>query len=76
MIHELLLAHSDHIQASGVIVSGIKGIFVFIGAVLGAIICGFLAAYKNRSVLLWAILGFFFSLLSIIVLLILPKNKN
>jgi MFS family permease len=75
VIHELALA-STRPEASGFIVSGIKGIFALIGAILGAIICGFLAAYKRRSVLLWAILGLIFSLLSIIVLLILPKKSD
>ncbi len=75
MIHELVLA-STRPEASGFIVSGIKGIFTLIGAILGAIICGFLAAYKGRSVLIWAILGFFFSIITFIVLLILPKKSD
>ena len=75
MIHELVSAAPAHVEASGFILSGVKGIFTLIGAIIGAILCGLIAAYKNRSVLLWAILGFFFSILTLIVILILPKKK-
>jgi hypothetical protein len=75
VIHDLVAAGPQHVEASGFILSGIKGIFTLIGAIIGAILCGFVAAHKNRSVLLWAILGFFFSILTLIVILILPKNK-
>jgi hypothetical protein len=75
MLHSVVLASQSHLVASGFIISGIKGIFTLIGEIIGAILCGFIAAYKGRSVLLWAILGFFFSILTLIVVLILPKKN-
>ena len=39
MIHAMLVDSTSHVEASGFILSGIKGIFTVIGAVPGAILC-------------------------------------
>lgn len=70
-----LLASTDHAEAGGFILSGIKGIFYLIGGIIAAILCGFIAKSKGYSALLFAVLGFFFSILTLIVVLVLPKKS-
>lgn len=40
-----------------------------------AAVCWSLAGARNRSQVLWAILGFFFPVIALIVLLIIGKSK-
>ena len=75
MLHGLLLAAQDNPQAAGFILRGIKGIFVLIGSFIAAIICAVIAGTKGRSALGWGILGFFFSILTLIVVAIIPSKK-
>lgn len=75
MLHSLILASGDIPLAAGFIVRGIKGIFVAIGSVIAAIICAVIAATKGRSALGWGVLGLFFSILTLIVVIVVPSKK-
>jgi Na+/melibiose symporter-like transporter len=74
MLHSVILASSDPL-AAGLILRGIKGIFVAIGSVIAAIVCGVIAATKGRNPLGWGILGLFFSILTLIVVIVIPSKK-
>jgi hypothetical protein len=74
MLHSVLLASSDPL-AAGLILRGIKGIFVAIGSVLAAVVCAVIAATKGRNPLGWGILGLFFSILTLIVVIVIPSKK-
>lgn len=76
MLHTVVLAAQDNVQAAGFILRGIKGIFVAIGSIIAAIICGVIAAMKGRSALGWGILGLFFSILTLIVVIVIPSKKS
>lgn len=77
MIHQALAAVSpDYVDAAGFILRGIKGIFVLIGSVIAAVICAAIAAAKGRSALLFGILGLFFSILTLIVVIVLPSKRR
>jgi hypothetical protein len=76
MLHTVVLAASDNIEAAGFILRGIKGIFVAIGSVIAAIICGVIAAMKGRNPFGWGILGLFFSILTLIVIIVIPSKKS
>ncbi len=75
MLHSMLLASTENPVAAGLILKGIKGIFVAIGSVIAAVICGIIAATKGRNPLGWGILGLFFSILTLIVVIIIPSKK-
>ena len=76
MLHTVVLAASDNIQAAGFILRGVKAIFVAIGSILAAIICGVIAAMKGRNPFGWGILGLFFSILTLIVIIVIPSKKS
>jgi hypothetical protein len=75
MLHQLLLASYSQPEAAGFILRGIKGIFVAIGSVIAAIVCALIAATKGRSAIGWGILGLFFSILTLIAVIIVPSKK-
>jgi len=75
MLHSVILASSEYPLAAGLILRGIKGIFVAIGSVIAAIICAFIASTKGRNPLGWGILGLFFSILTLIVVIVIPSKK-
>jgi Na+/melibiose symporter-like transporter len=75
MLHELVLAAQSQPEAAGLILRGIKGIFVAIGSIIAAVVCGIIAATKGRNPLGWGILGLFFSILTLIVVIIIPSKK-
>ncbi|MDT5278575.1 MAG: hypothetical protein QOG95_5507 [Mycobacterium sp.] len=75
MLHELALAAQGQPEAAGLILRGIKGIFVAIGSIIAAVVCGVIAATKGRNPLGWGILGLFFSILTLIVVIIIPSKK-
>lgn len=75
MLHSVMLASSDPV-AAGFILRGIKGIFVAIGSVIAAIICALIAMMKGRNPLGWGILGLFFSILTLIVVIVIPSKKS
>src|ERR1700758_822169 len=74
MLHSVFLATSDPL-AAGLILRGIKGIFVAIGSVLAAVVCAIIAATKGRNPLGWGILGLFFSIITLIVVIVIPSKK-
>ena len=53
MLHELVLAAQSQPEAAGLILRGIKGIFVAIGSIIAAVVCGVIAATKGRNPLGW-----------------------
>jgi hypothetical protein len=53
----------------------IKGIFVLIGGIIAAVLCGLIAKTKGYSALLFAVLGFFFSIITLIVVLVIPRKR-
>lgn len=76
MIHDLILAVQTQPEAAGFILRGIKGIFVAIGSVIAAVICAVIAGAKGRSALGWGILGLFFSIITLIVVIVIPRKTS
>lgn len=76
MLHTVLLATSDNVEAAGFILRGIKGIFVAIGSILAAIVCAVIAGTKGRNPIGWGLLGLFFSILTLIVVIVIPSKKS
>jgi hypothetical protein len=75
MLQQLLASSDQHVLAAGFILSGIKGIFVLIGGIIAAFVCGLIAKTKGYSALLFAALGFFFSIITLIVVLVIPRKR-
>ena len=76
MIHDVVRAATQQPEAAGVILRGIKGIFVAIGSVIAAVICAIVAGTKGRSALGWGLLGLFFSIITLIVVIVIPSKKT
>jgi hypothetical protein len=76
MLHSVLLAASDNVVAAGLIGGTIKWIVGVIGGIIAAIICGVIAATKGRSAIGWGVLGFFFSIITLIVVIVIPSKKS
>jgi hypothetical protein len=76
MLHGVVLAANDNIDAAGFILRGIKGIFVAIGSIIAAIVCAAIAGAKGRNPFGWGILGLFFSILTLIVIIVMPSKKS
>jgi hypothetical protein len=76
MLHELVIAARDNPQAAGFILRGIKGIIVAVGSIIAAIICAVIVGTKGRNPIGWGILGLFFSILTLIVISIIPSKKS
>ena len=76
MLHGLVLAAQDNPQAAGLILKGIKGIFVAIGSIIAAIVCALIAGMKGRNPFGWGILGLFFSIITLIVVIAIPSKKS
>jgi hypothetical protein len=74
VLHSVIMASSDPL-AAGLILRGIKGIFVAVGSVIAAIVCGLIALMKGRNPLGWGILGLFFSILTLIVVIVIPSKR-
>ncbi|HYB36601.1 MAG TPA: deoxyribodipyrimidine photolyase [Mycobacterium sp.] len=75
MVQELVLAAQSQPEAAGLILRGIKGIVVAIGSIIAAIVCALIAAMKGRNPLGWGILGLLFSILTLIVVIVIPSKK-
>ena len=76
MLHGLVLAAQDNPEAAGLILKGIKGILVAIGSIIAAIVCALVAGMKGRNPFGWGILGLFFSILTLIVVIVIPSKKS
>ena len=75
MLHQLMLAAYSQPEAAGLILRGIKGIFVAIGSIIAAIICAVIAGMKGRNPFGWGILGLIFSIFTLIVVTVIPSKK-
>jgi sugar phosphate permease len=75
MLQHLLASSDQPVMAAGFILSGIKGIFVLIGGIIAAVICALVAKTKGYSAVLFAVLGFFFSIITLIVVLVIPRKR-
>jgi Na+/melibiose symporter-like transporter len=75
MLHGLILAAQDNPQAAGLILRGIKAIVVGIGSIIAAIVCAVIAGMKGRNPFGWGILGLFFSIITLIVVIVIPSKK-
>jgi hypothetical protein len=49
---------------------------VAIGSVIAAVICAVIAGTKGRSAIGWGILGLFFSIITLIVVIVIPSKKS
>lgn len=76
MLHSVVLMASDQVLARGIIGGTISWIVGVIGGFIAAVICGVIAAAKGRSAIGWGILGFFFSILTLIVVIVIPSKKG
>ena len=76
MLHELLVAAQSQPEAAGFILRGIKGVFVAIGSIIAAVVCAVIAGTKGRSAFVWGVLGLFFSILTLIVVIVIPSKKS
>jgi Na+/melibiose symporter-like transporter len=76
MLHGLVLAAQENPQAAGLILKGIKGILVAIGSIIAAIVCALVAGMKGRNPFGWGILGLFFSIITLIVVIVIPSKKS
>jgi hypothetical protein len=76
MVHELILASQTSLQAAGLIGGTIKFVFVSIGSIIAAIICAVIAGAKGRNPIGWGLLGLFFSILTLIVIAVIPSKKS
>jgi hypothetical protein len=75
MLHSMILASTQYPLAAGLILKGIHFIIMTILGVIAGIICGVIAATKGRNPLGWGILGLFFSIFTLIVIVIIPSKK-
>lgn len=80
MVHELVLAGQVlaahlHPEARGLIMHGIHFIVVSIGSIIAAIVCAIIAGIKGRNPLGWGLLGLFFSILTLIVIMVIPSKR-
>jgi peptidoglycan/LPS O-acetylase OafA/YrhL len=55
--------------------SSFKPAYFLIAGVVMAAICGWIASTKGRSVVLWAVLGFCFGLIALIIIAVLKKQQ-
>jgi Na+/melibiose symporter-like transporter len=75
MLHGLVLAAQD-VEARGIILRTIHFFFVAIGSIIAAIVCAIVAGIKGRNPLGWGILGLFFSILTLIIVLVIPSKRS
>jgi heme/copper-type cytochrome/quinol oxidase subunit 3 len=54
---------------------GLNPAVLLIGGIVFGVACGFVAKSKNRSVALWAILGFLFGFIPLIIIAVLKKKE-
>ena len=47
-----------------------------IGALVSATVCAAIANHKNRSTVVWALLGFLFGLIPVIICAVLPSRRT
>ncbi len=74
MLQQILASSDQHLLAAGVIIGGVKAIFVAIGSIIAAVICAMVAKTKGYSALLFGVLGLLFSIITLIVVLVIPRK--
>lgn len=75
--HELVAGCRPHRSGSGRIhPARCQRIFVAIGSIIAAFICAAIAAAKGRNPFGWGLLGLFFSILTLIVVVVIPSKKS
>ncbi|PZS15014.1 MAG: deoxyribodipyrimidine photolyase [Pseudonocardiales bacterium] len=74
-MQQILASPTEHVVGAGLILSGVKGVLYLIGGVIAAVLCAFIARSKGYSAILFAVLGFFFSIITLIVVLVIPKRR-
>jgi predicted phage tail protein len=74
--HHLIVSMLAQPDAAGFILRGIKGVFVIVGSLIAAVLCAIIAAAKGRSALLFGVLGLFFSILTLIVVIVMPRKRQ
>lgn len=76
MLHQHVLAASEqHLQAAGFILRGIRGVLAIIGSVVAGVICAVVAKSKGYSAVLFGLLGLIFSIITLIVVLLIPRKR-
>ena len=75
-MHHVVVAATQQPEAAGFILRGIKGVFLAIGSIIAAIVFAVIAGTKGRSAIGWGILGLFFSILTLIVVIVIPSKKS
>jgi hypothetical protein len=73
-LHQLAVYHYDA-KAAHFVLHGIKAVFVFFGSIIAAIVCGVIAKIKGRTAIGWGLLGLFFSILTLIVVIVIPRKR-
>jgi len=48
----------------------------FFGALISAVVCAAIASHKNRSTVVWALLGFLFGVIPGIICAVLPSRRT
>jgi Na+/melibiose symporter-like transporter len=76
MLHDVVLAATQYPEAAGFVLGTVKTIFVAIGSIIAAIVCAVIAAAKGRSAIGWGLLGLFFSIITLIVVIVIPSKKS
>ena len=51
-------------------------IWALVSAVVFAVACYFVAKAKGRSVIMWPILGFFFSWIPLLIVAVMPRKQS
>lgn len=76
MLHQHVSAASEqHLQAAGFILRGIRGVLAIIGSVVAGVICAVVAKSKGYSAVLFGLLGLIFSIITLIVVLLIPRKR-
>ncbi len=75
MVHHILSASTQHVEAAGFILRGIRGVFLLLGGIIAAVICAVVAKSKGYSAILFGILGLFFSIITLVVVLVIPRKR-
>ena len=77
MLRYFLAAPGQHILASGFIRASVGAIvLLIIGEFIFTIACAVIARIKGYSAVLFGILGFFFSIVTLIIVLVLPRRRR
>lgn len=74
MLNQTVLLAQTTLEA-GIVGGTIKFVFVSIGSIIAAIVCAVIAAVKGRNPLGWGILGLFFSIITLIVIILIPSKR-